>query len=115
MHKQLIAHRAYVTQQLETSLEPQQRQELFAYHTERVHDFQHERLIHLLVTFFFGLMFLGIFIAWLIMPLPELFWPLTLLMLLLFVLELAYIRHYYQLENGVHSLYALTEKLGKLK
>ena len=33
---------------------------------------------------------------------------LGLLALILFVLELAYIRHYYQLENGVQRLYELT-------
>lgn len=114
MHKQLIAHRTYVKHQLEQPLSTEQRRELFVYHTERVHDFQHERLIHLLVTLFFGLLFLGSFVAWLSMPMPELFWPLTLLMLILLVLELAYIRHYYQLENGVQLLYELTEKLGKL-
>lgn len=63
--------------------------------------FQHERLIHLIVTVLFALMttitLLGILAV---------FQPLLLaLMLLLLILLVPYIRHYYILENGVQKLY----------
>ena len=33
------------------------------------------------------------------------------LTLILFVLDIAYIRHYYQLENGIQRLYGFTVKI----
>ncbi len=68
-------------------------------HLIKIQFFQHERLIHLLVTLFYcvfmlifmglGVIFIGFFIIGLI--------------LLIFVL--CYIVHYFRLENGVQYLY----------
>lgn len=114
MYRQLIEHREYIQSKLTAELSKEERKRLYKYHIHRVRDFQHERLIHLLVTFFFAGLMIGTFVAWFMLPFSQLFWPLTALVAILFVLELAYIRHYYQLENGVQSLYELTEKLGKI-
>lgn len=71
--------------------------------------FQHERLIHLIVTVTFAfLTILAIFgfTAW-----PEittLIFPILLLILLI-----PYIIHYYHLENGVQKLYKYYNKLDK--
>jgi hypothetical protein len=95
-------------------------EELYYYHVDRVRDFQHERLIHLLVTFFFS--------ALLVIAIVGLLWTgsvtinsgitLTYLFagagLILFITVLFYVRHYYQLENGVQKLYPLTERLRDL-
>lgn len=113
MYKQILAHKQYVTEQLGKTFNDESRKLLLKYHVKRVRDFQHERLIHLLVTFFFAFLFFGSFIAWMALSLSQFFWPLTALTAILFILEMAYVRHYYQLENGVQSLYELTEKLGK--
>lgn len=95
-------------------------EELYFYHIERVRDFQHERFIHLLVTFFFsGLLILSIFgLLWTAgidlssgLILTYLFGGAG---VLLFVTVLFYIRHYYRLENGVQKLYILTERLSNL-
>lgn len=112
MNKEIQLHQSYMHQQLaKTNLSSQQYDNLCSYHLARVHDFQNERLIHLLVTFFFaGLLLLSIF-SLCFTPLPELHWPLSLLVVILGVLELAYIRHYYQLENGTQRLYAITKQL----
>ena len=60
--------------------------------------FQHERLIHLLVTLAFAVMT----ILSLLMTVQELYvLPLFLLFL---VLEVPYVFHYYRLENGVQKL-----------
>ena len=60
--------------------------------------FQHERLIHLLVTLAFAVMT----IFSLLMTVQELyFMPLFLLFL---ALEVPYVFHYYRLENGVQKL-----------
>lgn len=115
MYRELLAHREYVTQKIAEDLSKDERKQLYKYHVKRVRDFQHERLIHLIVTLFFTLLFLGACLALMSFATMLLFWPLTGLVLILSILEVAYIHHYYQLENGVQSLYKLTEKLGKLQ
>lgn len=114
MYKQIVEHREYVKNKLTEELSKEERKQLLKYHVKRVRDFQHERLIHLLVTFFFASLLICSIIVWLTVQIPTLFWLLAIFVTILFVLELAYIQHYYQLENGVQSLYELTEKLGKI-
>lgn len=111
MYRQIIEHRDYIQSKLAEELPKEERKRLYKYHIHRVRDFQHERLIHLLVTFFFASLLIGALLAWLYMPAPGISWPFYILLVILFILELAYIHHYYQLENSVQSLYALTKKL----
>lgn len=69
--------------------------------------FQHERLIHLMVTVLFALLaVLTLFVSLLIDNIL-----LLVLFLLLFVLLVPYIRHYYILENGVQKLYEYYDRL----
>ena len=69
--------------------------------------FQHERLIHLIVTVTFALLTVGSMIACLFVQQLGLY-CLTVLFLILLI---PYIRHYYILENGVQKLYALYEEM----
>ncbi len=69
--------------------------------------FQHERLVHLIVTVTFALLTVGSLIAGLFMQQLSLY-CLTVLFLILLI---PYIRHYYILENGVQKLYALYEEM----
>lgn len=69
--------------------------------------FQHERLIHLIVTVTFALLTVGTLIASLLIQQLALY-CLTVLFLILLI---PYIRHYYILENGVQKLYRLYEEL----
>ena len=110
MDKQITEHYQIVIKRLETAKSQTDLAELARYHRTRVQEFQHERLIHLLVTFFFAGLFLASLAAFLATAAMGLAMNclLGLLALILFVLELAYIRHYYQLENGVQRLYELT-------
>jgi hypothetical protein len=69
--------------------------------------FQHERLIHLIVTVTFALLtVLSIFAFLALIQIG-----LLLLSGLLLVLLVPYIRHYYILENGVQKLYTYYDKL----
>lgn len=111
MHPLILTHTKYIEAQLEKPLSENERHALLSYHTMRVHDFQHERLVHLLVTLFFGFLLVGTVAALLAQPLSELVMPLGILSIILLVLEIAYIRYYYVLENSVQSLYPLTEQL----
>jgi intracellular septation protein A len=93
--------------------------DLLAYHQQMLQQFQHERLIHLIVTMSFAL-FMIIFLAltiFLFLTLPPSLWSDILaysaatITLILFIVTLFYIRHYYQLENGVQKLEEFTTKL----
>jgi len=90
--------------------------ELRAYHAQRIREFQHERLIHLLVMFFFGgltLIFIGVFVWILTFGIMLLTVLGGLLATIVLVTELFYVGYYYRLENGVQKLYQLTDKLYK--
>ena len=69
--------------------------------------FQHERLIHLLVTLFFAAMTLLSFFVFIVTD----YLPVTALCALFLVLLIPYIFHYYHLENGVQKLYDLYDQL----
>lgn len=71
--------------------------------------FQHERLIHLIVTVVFALLTFMTLISCLLVQNMALY----LLVLLLVVLLIPYIRHYYILENGVQKLYELYDRMEK--
>lgn len=73
--------------------------------------FQHERLIHLIVTVLFALLAVMSIIASLLIP----EWVVLLLCLMFFVLLIPYIRHYYILENGVQKLYEYYDEIGEGK
>ncbi|MDR1753950.1 MAG: hypothetical protein LBR74_03475 [Eubacterium sp.] len=70
----------------------------------RIRFYQHERLIHLIITMSFAIMlvifFAAAFISKYFLPLAGLF----------LILEIPYIRHYYFLENSVQKLYDLYSK-----
>lgn len=63
--------------------------------------FQHERLIHLIVTALFALLTVITLLANLFLSQPIL----LVLSFLFLILLIPYIRHYYILENGVQKLY----------
>ena len=75
--------------------------ELIKNHLKQIEFYQHERLIHLIVTVFVGIVMAIFFIGGLILE--------NILVLLLFILTLLlfipYILHYYVLENGVQKMY----------
>ena len=72
--------------------------------------FQHERLIHLLVTITFALLtIISIFMSIMFSELP-----IFILTFLLIVLLVPYIRHYYILENSVQKMYKYYDEIKKM-
>lgn len=69
--------------------------------------FQHERLVHLIVTVLFALLTVITLLAELFLMKPVL----LLLSLLFLVLLVPYVGHYYLLENGVQKLYEYYDSL----
>jgi len=76
-------------------------------HYRRIEWLQHERLVHLLVMLFTCGVCLSSFVLVFIVPSILA----GLLCTLLLLLSLAYIKHYYDLENRVQSWYVLADKL----
>ena len=80
-------------------------------HLLKISFFQHERLIHLLVTLAFALLTMLSFIFLFINPTI----PTAILTGLFFVLLIPYIFHYFFLENSVQEMYKQYDKLNLLK
>ncbi len=95
--------------------------ELIEYHKTMLSQFQHERLIHLLVTLFFALFMIIFFVLFGILELTvaKNVWGACIvggvgaIDVILIVVTLFYVRHYYRLENGVQKLEEITKKLYK--
>ena len=71
--------------------------------------FSHERLIHLLITLFFALIsiiFTGICLS-------SFNYFIYVILLILYIMDIFYIIHYYRLENGVQYLYKLYDQMNK--
>lgn len=76
-------------------------------HLVQISFFQHERLIHLIVTVTFALLEM---IVMAMIPLADNM-AMIILSLLLLVLLIPYIRHYYLLENEVQKMYRQYDKM----
>lgn len=68
---------------------------------------QHERFIHLIVTFMFAIITVAVLLVMIFKPMI----PLFLLFVLLLCLLVPYITHYFVLENGVQTLYVIYEEV----
>ncbi len=79
-------------------------------HLTQIQFFQHERLIHLIVTCLFAILAFAAFFALFFTMNAGLF----VLFAALLVLLVPYIRHYYILENGVQRMYQQYDRLRDL-
>ncbi|MDE5820368.1 MAG: hypothetical protein K2N41_03730 [Lachnospiraceae bacterium] len=79
-------------------------------HLTQIQFFQHERLIHLIVTCLFAILAFAAFFALFFTMNAGLF----VLFAALLVLLVPYIRHYYILENGVQRMYTQYDRLRDL-
>ncbi len=84
-----------------------QRQRLIDSLLVQIRFFQHERLVHLIVTVAFAMLTIVSVLGCVLSPQPALF----ALVALLLVLLVPYIRHYYILENGVQKLYTFYDRI----
>ena len=74
-------------------------------HLIKIGFFQHERLIHLYVTFFYAIMFLLFAALGLV---HYIFYIITFILLIFLIF---YVIHYFRLENGVQYLYKQYDKM----
>ena len=88
---------------------PEEWSKILEEHLTQIGFFQHERLIHLIVTVTFALMTLISMIASVTICMPLL----LALSLLFLVLLVPYIFHYYTLENEVQKMYTQYDEIRK--
>lgn len=102
MVKYMKSHEKFIMEKIDSS-EDYDWEKLAQYHKVQFEIIQHERLVHLLVTLFFGLFFLLTVLFAAVFDRVDIL-PLGLLFLVLLV---PYIIHYYKLENGVQRWYTI--------
>lgn len=101
--------RKFIDEEMAASDEDKTRKVLSEFE-KKIAFFQHERLIHLIVTFFFALFLL--FELYCLFSLDPAFMLLSgLLVLIFFVLTVAYVFHYYFLENTVQEMYKMRDEI----
>ena len=101
--------RKYIDEEMQSAPEDRTRKVLAEFE-KKISFFQHERLIHLIVTFFFALFLLIEIYA--LFTLPFSYAPVCgVLVVLFFVLVVAYVFHYYFLENSVQQMYKMRDEI----
>ena len=94
-------------------------EKLMETHLAQISFFQHERLVHLLVTILFAILtFATFFLLYMqmgfsVLAEEGLSWGLLALFLLLLVLLVPYIMHYFLLENSVQKMYTQYDEMLK--
>lgn len=107
MKKRILAYRNHIDQLLEQNSPATNWQNVLEEHLIQVGFFQHERLVHLLVTLAFAIFTLiGVFAVFLTGEPGA-----AVLTLLFLVLLIPYVMHYYLLENEVQKMYAQYDKI----
>ena len=114
MKKRILTYRKYID-----SLLASDKQYDWKYikqeHITQVAFFQHERLVHLIVTVTFSVLELLTVCAYVIVGALDstLSFPLLILALLIIVLLIPYIKHYYLLENEVQKMYVQSDRIAQ--
>lgn len=111
MVQYMTTHQQMMKNKLSSIENKKELDELLEVHETRLHYFQHERLIHLLVTLAVGIVLVMSIFMTLVIP-HAIFFLIDILLCMLFV---PYIFHYRKLENGVQNLYKLGDEIRKKK
>jgi len=107
--KYIKEHNDFIKEQINLNSDKINFIELKKIHQQKIEYMQHERIVHLLVTLFFGL-YLLISIGFVAFK-PT--FELMFLVALLFVLVIAYVIHYFFLENSIQNWYRLMDEIDK--
>jgi len=114
MRKRILAYRKMIDgllERLEKGEKTGNIEDLIKEHLIQIGFFQHERLIHLIVTVLFALLeFLSLFLCMMFPGVGTL-----LLTVAVLVLLVPYIRHYYLLENEVQKMYVQYDRMVELR
>lgn len=114
MYKRLCDYISYIDSATESEklkkMSADEKEKLTKELLTQIQFFQHERLIHLIVTHMFALAAIIVLVAMVYFNTI----PMLILFVLILVLLFPYIIHYYHLENGVQKLYTFYDRfIGK--
>lgn len=109
MEQRILQYKAYLLRICEEDYSEEEREKMKQQVLTQISFFQHERLIHLIVTITFALLAVVAFGICAVAPTVPFFG----LEVLLLVLLIPYIRHYYILENSVQTMYRCYDKLSQ--
>lgn len=109
MAKRIKDYKKMIDELLKNELPAEEWERIRAEHLIQVGFFQHERLIHLLVTLAFAIISMMTFFFCIMSFQPML----GLLLVALLCLLVPYIRHYYLLENEVQAMYEQYDEMVK--
>ena len=104
MYKYLLEQERFL---LDTMKNGSNLEELYEYSKVQIAWISHERLVHLLVTLFIGGLLIMSLIGFILLQNKLI----GLLSVILIILALFYIIHYYRLENGVQRLYKISNQI----
>lgn len=109
MKRRIISYRLKIDSILSNpdAISPESWNDILQEHLVQIGFFQHERMVHLIVTVTFAILTLMSFVAALMIGMPEL----LALTLLFVVLLIPYIMHYYTLENEVQKMYEQYDRI----
>ena len=118
MERKIREYEKFIAQEVKKDLTAAERKKLLETHVVMLESFQHERLIHLIVTLFFAFLAVEFILItmWTLVQFGLVIemTPLYLVTLILAVLTGFYVKHYYFLENHIQGLYKYTaETRGK--
>ncbi len=107
MEKRIKSYVAYLEEHLKNDLSAGEKKKLLKDLLIQIGFFQHERLIHLIVTVVFAILTFMVFLCGLFLQNPLMY----VLVGALLILFIPYLRHYYILENNVQKLYEFYDRL----
>ena len=107
MRKRILDYRKRIDALLEENAPDTDWEDVLSEHLVQIGFFQHERLIHLMVTLAFAIFTMAALIAALVLSSPAL----LVFTLLFLVLLVPYIMHYYLLENETQKMYIQYDKI----
>lgn len=115
MEQKIREYERFIEQKTSGELGPIERVKVAEYHKEMLANFQHERLVHLLIMLFFVAASLGLICGFAVLTyffgiLVQLI-PFYALSAIVVILTIFYVKHYYFLENHIQRLYQYTKKL----
>lgn len=107
MKRRILSYMHQIDELLRTPPEDTDWDKAIENHLTQIRFFQHERLIHLIVTVLFALMTTSVVVG---LVSSSNIW-LAILLIPLLILLFPYINHYYLLENGVQKMYEQYDRM----
>lgn len=108
MYEYLKKHKKFVEETLKKEGKTYDWEGLRTFHCQQIGFMQHERLIHMFIMLFIALFLLLSVFTTLMYPTLIFMWALDIMLL---VLTVPYVIHYFHLENGVQNYYYLANEI----